>query len=131
MATGLLVIAVPCLLLATQPAHQTYWAQMFPAIALSSLCSDFVYVAAQTIASNSVGHRQQGIAGSLMSTLNLYGSSLGVGFAGTIEAQVRKYPGADSVLGYRAALYFGFALAMVGLVIVLIFVRMSKDEREG
>lgn len=131
MAMGLLVIAVPDLLLATQPAQQTYWAQTFPAITLSSLCPDFVYVAAQIIASNSVGRRQQGIAGSLMGTLNLYGSSLGVGFAGTIESQVRRYPGADAVLGYRAALYFGFALAVVGLAIDLIFVRMPKDVREG
>jgi hypothetical protein len=41
-----------------------------------------VYVAAQVIASNSVGKHEQGIAGSLIGTLDLYGNSLGLGLRG-------------------------------------------------
>lgn len=133
MAIGIVTIIAANLLLATMPVQQTYWAQLFPAFVLSSFSPDFVYIAAQIIASNSVGRRHQGVAGSLIGTLNLYGNSLGLGFAGTIESQIAKggHEPRQLVDGYRAALYFGMALATVGLVLDFAFVRMPKDSREG
>lgn len=130
MAIGVAVVLVANLLLATMPEQQTYWAQTFPAMLLCGFCPDFVFVAAQIIASNSVNRRQQGVASSLIGTLNLYGNSLGVGFAGTIETELVK-GGADEVRGFRAALYFAAGLALVGLVLDFAFVRMPKDDREG
>ncbi|KAK8100866.1 major facilitator superfamily-domain-containing protein [Apiospora kogelbergensis] len=130
MAIGIGVMVVSNLLLATMPVQQTYWAQTFPAVLVGSICPDFVYVAAQIIASNSVSRKQQGVAGSLIGTLNLYGNSLGLGFAGTIETELTKGQ-VDPIKGYRAALYFGAALAVAGLLIDFAFVRMPKDEREG
>ncbi|KAL2285792.1 hypothetical protein FJTKL_07512 [Diaporthe vaccinii] len=130
IALGVVCVVVSNLLLATMPVHQTYWAQTFPAILVGSMCPDLVYVAAQVIASNSVSRKQQGIAGSLIGTLNLYGNSLGLGFAGTIETQLLKQTH-DKAHGYRAVLYFGVALAVAGLLLNFIFVRVPKDEREG
>jgi hypothetical protein len=130
MAIGIVSALAADLLLATQPEQQIYWAQTFPAIIFGSMCPDFIYVAAQIIASNSVKKSEQGVAGSLVGTLNLYGNSLGLGFAGTIESQLHKN-GAGTVLGYRAALFFGAALALAALVIDAVFVRMPKDTREG
>ena len=95
-----------------------------------ALCPDFVYVAAQIVTSNSVNRSQQGIAASLISTLNLYGTSLGLGFAGTIETQVKKHSG-DQVLGFRAALSFGAGIALLAIILDVLFVRVAKDEREG
>lgn len=132
MATGVFVVLVSSLLLATMPVQQSYWAQTFPATVLLGFCPDFVFVAAQLIASNSVGRRQQGVASSLIGTLNLYGNSLGLGFAGTVETELTRKGGAGSqVFGYRAALYFAAALSVVGLLLDFAFVRMPKDEREG
>lgn len=132
MAIGIVTIIAANLLLATMPAQQTYWAQVFPAITLSSFSPDFVYIAAQIIASNNVGRRHQGVAGSLIGTLNLYGFSLGLGFAGTIETQIAGgHEPKQLVDGYRAALYFGVAVAMIGLLLDIAFVRMPKDSREG
>lgn len=131
MAMGIGVVIVANVLVATMPEQQTYWAQAFPAIVLSCFSPDFVYVAAQLIASNSVGRRYQGVAGSLIGTLNLYGNSLGIGFAGTVESQVHKYKGGDHVLGIRAALFFGFAIAVVALGMDFLWVRVPKDNREG
>lgn len=128
MAIGVLTCLVSNLLLATMPEQQIYWAQTFPAILIGSICPDFVYVAAQIIASNSVGKREQGVAGSLIGTLNLYGVSLGLGFAGTVEVELVKN-GASDVEAYQAALYFGAALALTALILDLGFVRMPKDER--
>ena len=130
LAIGAISVLTGNLLLATMPAQQSYWAQMFPASVLMSFCPDFVYAAAQIVASNSFSRKQQGIAGSLIGTLNLYGNSLGLGFAGTVEKQASQ-DGLQPVKGYKAALFFGVGLATAALVCDLLFVRMAKDEREG
>lgn len=130
LAIGITANIASLTLLATMPVQQIYWAQVFPAIFIGAFCADLVFVAAQIIASNSVGKREQGVAGSLIGTLNLYGSSLGLGFAGTIENQ-RTKDGASEVDGFRAALWFGMALVVAALVLNFLFVRMPKDDREG
>ena len=130
LAIGTTTILVSNALMATVPLHQTYWAQVFPSIILFSFCPDFVYTAAQIIASNSVRRNQQGIAGSLIGSLNLYGVSLGLGFSSTIEDQIAQRSG-SRVDGYRAALYFGVGISVVALLLDVCFVRMVKDEREG
>ncbi|KAM0420422.1 hypothetical protein ACHAPT_011843 [Fusarium lateritium] len=130
MALGVACVLVASILLATMPLKQTYWAQTFPAMLLGGFCPDLVYVAAQIIASNSVSRRHQGVAGSLIGTLNLYGNSLGLGFAGTVERQISGGHG-DAVIGYRAALIFSAALALIALVLDFAVVRMPKDRREG
>ncbi|PYI04798.1 efflux pump antibiotic resistance protein [Aspergillus sclerotiicarbonarius CBS 121057] len=130
LAIGTTTILVSNALMATVPLHQTYWAQVFPSIILFSFCPDFVYTAAQIIASNSVRRNQQGIAGSLIGALNLYGVSLGLGFSSTIEDQIARRSG-SRIEGYRAALYFGVGISVVALLLDVCFVRMVKDEREG
>ncbi|KAK3618904.1 hypothetical protein LTR22_026195 [Elasticomyces elasticus] len=129
LAVGVIAQLISCMCLATMPEHQTYWAQTFPAIVIGSVCPDFVYVAAQIIASNSVGERDQGVAGSLIGTLNLYGNSLGWGFAGTIETQMIAN-GRSEMQSFSAALYFAAALAIAALMLDVIAVRMPKDNRE-
>jgi predicted MFS family arabinose efflux permease len=130
LAIGAASVLISNLLLATMPEKQTYWAQVFPATILMAFCPDFVYTAAQIIASNSVRRSQQGVAASLIGTLNLYGNSLGLGLAGTVESEVNKGT-LRPVHGYRAALYFGVGIAAVALIVDVIFVRMKRDEREG
>jgi hypothetical protein len=63
-----------------------------------------MYVAAQIVTSNSVKRAQQRFAASLVGTLNLYVSSLGLGFAGTIEIELNGRR-MDMVPGFRAALF--------------------------
>ncbi|TVY92494.1 putative MFS-type transporter [Lachnellula willkommii] len=130
LAIGLLSVAISNVLIATMPAKQTYWAQVFPATILMSFCPDLVFTAAQIIASNAVSRADQGVAASLIGVLLLYGNSIGLGFAGTIEMQVSKV-NEDSLLGYRSALWFGCGIALLALVLDLLFVRMEKDDREG
>ena len=75
---------------------------------------------------------EQGIAGSLIGTLQLYATSIGLGFAGVVEVHLGgKGDESEIVKGYRAALWFGVGLAVVALVICGGWVRMPKDEREG
>ena len=130
LAFGTLTILISGILMATVPIHQIYWAQVFPSIVLFSFCPDFVYTAGQIIACSAVRRHQQGIAASLISTLNLYGNSLGLGFASTVEDQVAEKHH-DTILGYRAALLFAVGIAGVALVLDVFFVRMAKNEKEG
>ena len=129
LAIGTVTILASNALMATVPISQTYWAQVFPSIVLFSFCPDFVYTAAQIVASNSVRRHQQGIAGSMIGTLNLYGNSLGLGFASTIEVQIAQHSG--QIMGYRSALYFGVGISVVALILDVLFVRLVKDNREG
>jgi hypothetical protein len=112
------------------PEQQIYWAQVFPATIFMALCPDFIFTAAQIIATNSVRRHEQGIAGSLVSLLQLYGASIGLGFAGTVEAQTNA-KGAETLQGYRGALYLAIGLATAALALDIIFVRVPKDKREG
>ena len=130
LAFGALTILVPQLLIATMPEQQIYWAQVFPATVISAACPDFIYTAAQIIACNCVKRHEQGVAGSLIGVLQLYGASIGLGFAGLIEIHTSHE---DSKLprGYQSALYFGVGLAAVATFVSVAFVRMPKDRREG
>ncbi|KAJ5371570.1 Major facilitator superfamily domain general substrate transporter [Penicillium concentricum] len=130
LAIGTVTILISNVLMATVPIHQSYWPQIFPSVILFSFCPDFVYTAGQIIASNSVRRNQQGIAGSVIGTLNLYGNSLGLGFASTIEVQIARRSGSQ-IMGYRAALFFGVAISAVALILDVCFVRLVKDDREG
>lgn len=136
LAVGALAALVPQILLATMPAQQSYWPSVFPAVVIQSFCPDFIFTAAAIIASNSVTRHEQGIAGSLIGTLQLYATSIGLGFAGVVEVHLggggsSSEGEGEIVRGYRGALWFGMGLAVVALVICAVWVRMPKDKREG
>ena len=132
LAIGAIAVLVAEVLVATMPEQQLYWKQMFLATIIQSFCPDFIYTAAQIVACNSVGRKDQGVAGSLIGTLQLYATSIGLGFAGIVETHVAaRTAGGGLVEGYRAALYFGMGLACVSLALGLVFVRLPKDTREG
>ena len=122
LAIGCITVLVAQILIATMPEQQAYWAQVFPATIVQSFCPDFIFTAAQMIACNSVRRHEQGIAGSLVGTLQLYATSLGLGFAGIVERHTDQH---------GLELFFGMGLAVTALVIGGLFVRMPKDTREG
>ena len=116
IAIGLLAIAASNALIASMPVYQSYWPQVFPAVVLMAFCPDLVFTAASIIASNAVRRSQQGVAASFVGVLLLYGNSIGLGFAGTIEMQIDQERHA-TVEGYRAALWFGTGIALLALVL--------------
>jgi MFS family permease len=130
LAIGSLASCVALILIATMPAQQTYWAQVFPALIFTAFGPDFLFTAAQIIASNNVKRHQQGVAGSLIGTLLSYGLSTGLGFAGTVEAYTNEH-GRNPVKGYRNGLYFGIGLAGCAMILAVLFVRIPKDQRDG
>ena len=111
------------------PAEQSYWLAVFPATAIQSFCPDFIFTAAAIIASNSVKRSEQGVAASLIGTLQLYATSIGLGFAGIVEVHTNDH-GMSSVKGYRSALYLGIGMAAVALAISIFWIRMPKTGKQ-
>lgn len=130
MAVGSLASCVALILIATMPEQQVYWAQVFPAMIFTAFGPDFLFTAAQIIASNTVKRHQQGVAGSLIGTLLSYGLSTGLGFAGTVEVYTNDQ-GRHVVQGYRNAMYLGVGLAATAMVVSVLFIRIPKDQRDG
>jgi MFS family permease len=130
LAIGSTASCVACILVATTPAQQVYWAQIFPALIFTAFGPDFIFTATQIIASNTVRRDQQGIAGSLMGTVLAYSLSTGVGIAGTVEAYTND-KGRNILQGYRSALYFGIGISGLATIVSLLLIRVPKDEREG
>jgi hypothetical protein len=85
LAIGSISSCVACILVATTPAQQIYWAPIFPALIFTAFGPDFIFTATQIIASNTVRRDQQGIAGSLMATVLSYSLSTGVGISGQLK----------------------------------------------
>lgn len=130
LAIGALCIIISTTLVATMPAQQSYWPQAFPAVIIMAFSPDFIFTAAQIIASNSVGRDKQGIAGSLIGTIMTYGMSIGLGFAGTVERYTMLH-NSDLVQGYRNALYLGIGMGVTALVLDLLLVRVAAETKEG
>jgi hypothetical protein len=96
-----------------------------------TFCPDFIFIAAQIIASNSVKRHQQDIAGSLIGTIITYGQSIGLGFAGTVEMYTMEGE-TDPVKGFRHALYFGIRPGVTSLVLdLLLCVWQPIPKKDG
>lgn len=116
-------------LLAAIPADLTYWAMAFPAMFISAFTIDVATASVQTIASNNVPMKHQGVVGSLVGTLLSYGMSTGLSFAGKVEVKTSG-SGTNLLRGYRSAPYL--AVGMYGFALLFCFViRIPKDTREG
>lgn len=124
-------------LIATMPIDQTYWSQAFVCVLIITWGMDMSFPAGTVILSNAVGQGEQGVAASLVNTVVNYSISLGLGFAGTVEANVNKggKTKEDLLRGYRAGLYVGVGLAVLGWCFSLVYLwvdyKGSKREKES
>ncbi|ETS87856.1 hypothetical protein PFICI_01684 [Pestalotiopsis fici W106-1] len=123
---GCLAMATINILLATIPAHLTYWAMAFPAMLLSAFTVDLITTSSQIIASNAVPLKHQGVAGSLIGTFLSYGQSTGLGFAGIVEVQTFNN-GRDLLKGYHNAAYLAVGFSVAALLLS-VFINVSEDD---
>lgn len=92
---------------------------------------DMSFPAATVILSNAMPKEHQGLAASLVNTMVNYSISIGLGIAGTVEANVISHSGteADAVYGIRCAWYVALGLSGFGVVLgALFFVRSWAKE---
>lgn len=121
-------------IMGTRPVHQTYWAQMFPSVIITSFGMDMSFPAGVIIISQFLPKKQQGIAASLVNTVLNYSVSIGLGIAGTVEHYVVQRYHKTELQGFRAAYYTGMGLAGVGVILGLMFcyvqIFVHKDINE-
>ncbi|OJJ78521.1 MFS transporter [Aspergillus glaucus CBS 516.65] len=129
MVVGMISYLIGSILVATMPAHQIYWGNFFWSVLIICVGMDSSFPAATIIFSDAVSPKYQGIGASVVMTLVNYSISLGLGFAGTVEREIKNGGDTheDKKRGYRAAFYFEVGLAGLGLLLSLMF--LIKDER--
>jgi MFS family permease len=92
---------------------------------------DISFPASASILSDAVPIKYQGVSASLVNTVVNYSIAIGLGIAGTVEAQVNK-DGNHVLEGYRAAMYTAVGLSGLGLVISVIYgAFMSHSSRRS
>ncbi|KAL2216655.1 YOR378W-like protein [Thermoascus aurantiacus ATCC 26904] len=128
MAVSLLAFTAGCVLSATVPVRQTYWANIFVTMVVMPWGMDMSFPASCLILSNGVTRDRQGVAASLVNTIVNYSISVGLGIAGTVESRVNRH--GDRVLtGYRAALYTSVGLSGLGLGLATFFAVRADVKR--
>ncbi|KAE8148711.1 major facilitator superfamily domain-containing protein [Aspergillus avenaceus] len=123
MVIGMLAYLLGSILIATMPTHQIYWGNFFFSVLIICIGMDSSFPAATIIFSDAVEPKYQGIGASVVMTVVNYSISIGLGFAGTVEREVKKGSDTydDKKRGYRGAFYFEVGLSGLGFVMSLLF----------
>jgi MFS family permease len=123
LMASMLFFCMGNILIATVPADQTYWAQIFISTLLTPFGMDISFPAASLIVSNTMPIHQQGVAASMVNTAINWSISLGLGIAGTVQSELLKQ-GKSVLEGYRGGLYVGIGLSGAGIIVALLFCRV-------
>ncbi|KAF4296052.1 hypothetical protein CNMCM8686_002822 [Aspergillus fumigatus] len=128
-----------CILQSTAPVEQSYWMNTFWSFVIMAWGMDISFPASTTILSDAVPVKHQGASASLVNTVINYSIAIGLGIAGTVEAEV-SHQGVNQLRGYRAALWSSVGLAALAFGIALVYAvctfqeqrssRKSSQERE-
>ncbi|AQZ15256.1 ATR1 (YML116W) and YMR279C [Zygosaccharomyces parabailii] len=130
MLVAMTAFTVGGILVATAPVNQIYWAQTFVSIIIMPWGMDMSFPSATIMLSDSMPHEHQGLAASLVNTAVNYSISIGLGFAGTVEAHVND-GGSNKLKGYRGAWYLGIGLSGLGIFVAIVqaFKSFSKSRK--
>ncbi|GFF95378.1 hypothetical protein CNMCM8927_008448 [Aspergillus lentulus] len=129
-----------CLLQSTAAVEQSYWLNTFWSFVIMAWGMDISFPASTTILSDAVPVKHQGASASLVNTVINYSIAIGLGIAGTVEAEVSHH-GVDLLKGYRAALWTSVGLSALAFGIALVYAvcttfherlpsRKSSQERD-
>ncbi|KAJ5109210.1 hypothetical protein N7456_005885 [Penicillium angulare] len=120
MFLAMLFFSIGQALFASMPIGQVYWANAFLITIITPWGMDMSFPSGILILSNAMPPEDQGVAGSLVTTVVNYSISMGLGFAGTVETYVNDN-GKDSLKGYRGASYMGVGFAGLGVIVATCF----------
>ncbi|KAJ6114533.1 hypothetical protein N7486_000311 [Penicillium sp. IBT 16267x] len=115
------------LLFAVIPIGGNYWAYIFPAMICGTVAIDISFNLANIFITTSLPRARQGLAGAIIYCTMHLGIAVMLGFADIVQTQT-KHLGVRE--GYKVVFWFQTGLAVVGLLIVLFFVRIRHANSE-
>ncbi|KAL2865290.1 putative MFS multidrug transporter [Aspergillus lucknowensis] len=123
------------LFFAVIPLGGNYWAFVFPAMICGTIGIDISFNIANIFITTNMPKAKQGLAGALINCTLHLGIAVMLGFADITHTQTLHLGEWKS---YKAVFWYQVALSVVGLVIVVLFVRVKEakseltvDEREA
>ncbi|CEJ62660.1 hypothetical protein PMG11_11154 [Penicillium brasilianum] len=132
--SGTVLMVISCLgyigsglLFAIIPLGGNYWLYVFPAMICGTIAVDISFNLANVFITTSMPKAKQGLAGALIYCTMHMGFAIMLGFADIVETQT-KYLGKWK--SYKAVFVFQTGLCVLGLLIVLGFVRIRHAESE-
>lgn len=134
LGSGCAWVAAP-LLLALSKTSAGYWAFPFPSMICGTLGIDLTFTISVVFLSSVSPLKYQGLAGAVSSILVNMGIAFSLSFAQIIEDRVADDTNRPGIAGLetasRAAFFFAAGSAAVGVIIVALFVRISRDAVDG
>lgn len=132
--SGTLLILISCLgyvgsglLFAVIPIGGNYWAYIFPAMICGTVAIDISFNLANIFITTSLPRARQGLAGALIYCTMHLGIAVMLGFADIVQTQTKHLGVRES---YKVVFWFQTGLAIAGLLIVLLFVRIRHAKSE-
>ncbi|KAI1265448.1 major facilitator superfamily transporter [Xylariaceae sp. FL1019] len=129
LCAALLLITIGTILVASMPAKQTYWAQIFVST-LAVGCGLYATIPSVTHLLPEIAHHgHQSVSTGLVTAIVYYSISLGLGVAGTVERQVSNASLLPKSVfeGYRGALWLSVGISGLGFVISFIIPSLVDD----
>lgn len=122
-------------LFATIPPGGLYWAFVFPAMICGTIAIDISFNLANIFITTNMPSARQGLAGALINCTLHFGMAIMLGFADIVQTETSNL---ELMYSYKAVFWFEAGLAIVGLLVVLCFVRihhaksdLTMDERKA
>jgi Na+/melibiose symporter-like transporter len=144
MLPGLAMAIVGMLLLTRIDQDSSYWALIFPAMALMSVGLAGVFIPAASTALVGVGSHDAGVASAVLNTSQQIGGSLGTAllntlFAGAVTAYFTANPPTSPeqapqtlplafIHGYHVAFFWGAVFFAGALLVSIAFINAHKED---
>lgn len=130
-ATSMIAFTMGPAFFLPQTPNTTYWALSLPGMALVTFGPDLAFAAASIFITSNVARSYQGSAGSLLVTNQNLSSAILTSIADSIGNKVDQTPSGEIGLhGLHAIWWFALACQLCAALVVLIWVRIPKEEEK-
>ncbi|KAI5966463.1 ATR1 [Candida pseudojiufengensis] len=120
---------VGCIMLSVTPIEQSFFRLTFGMQFILAWAMDLSFPTCCLILSDLMKNNQ-GMAGSLVSTVVNYSVSLFLGMSTCVEIETYKH-NQDQLSSYRAGLYFATGIAGLGVICSFIFIFVQRKDANG
>lgn len=115
------------LLFAILPVEFNYWAYIFPSMICATLGIDVTYNVSNIFITTSMPKARQGLAGAFMNSLLFLGIAVFLSFADLAVSETEERGKRGS---YKVAFWLATALAIAGLIIMFLGVKIGKAKSD-